>query len=58
MIGATLLSTCGARSRLVIKPPDAINTNQATSAQEPCGLRLAGAFMGMARPGELEECDS
>ena len=52
-IGMTPLSTSGARNRLVIKPPETINSSQATSAHEPRTLRSVPVFMSVARGRNL-----
>lgn len=57
-IGMTLLSTSGARSRVVIKAPESINSSQAASAHEPRSLRSISGFMSIARRRDRREFDS
>ena len=54
----TPLSTCGARTRLVIKPPDRINSSQAISVHESRSVRLMAVFIGIATAGAVERSDS
>lgn len=54
----TLLSTSGARSRLVIKAPERIISSQAASAHEPRSFRSTSVFMSMAMRRDRRESDS
>src|SRR5262245_41195838 len=47
-IGIAMLSTSGARSRLVIRAPDSINSSQATSAHETGSFGWSDVFMRIA----------
>jgi hypothetical protein len=57
-MGMALLSTCGARSRLVIKPPEKIDSSQAPRANEPWSCRRATEVIGIARRCDPEDSDS